>query len=509
MSKKLVGPILTLLVLGIVPLGVAEPTQEFSLEAKFSLKEIRHQGFVDFQGIMAFLPVSSDVNIAFARDGKYEPGEAPIGAPPWDLKSFSFSNKGKFQLLNHIADASIGWIWDVDAVWLGDHAYAATLTDGPSGLVFVLFWDYDYYTFYNRGGTITLRVARFDENGTLISGWTDLFTFDAHPDWGDYSREDYSSGLHVKVAVGNNQIGIALGLPFYSIGRLRSRAFFLRTDFHGNPIKKAVKLKLQNHGEKQRTLVFHPLWNGTRWLVPAATDFSYPEEARKVFIFASTDGQAKKFRRKMITSRQQLRLDFRNLSVVLSPSSSGQKGNSLLFVQEEISDFVKYTLENPNKYFIFPLNKQGNRASGAIEVLIPRMEYSFQYDPMYPNARHYDHFSNMIISYSPPSASDNSQDNDSGLYIAHMHHLYNSAPQGGGLYRNEQQLHLYKIYPEDGSVAHLGKIVDVGKAKLWPWLTPPLIAKSGKKILVITNGRFDRPGLRPSGYTSYFSKAKY
>jgi hypothetical protein len=474
---------LTLVLVGLFVCSLAGfSSQDFLTQAGFKLKAMKPQGFEKYQGMLTWVPVSKKNNVGFAKD-------YIAGSDEYRLVSQVFSTTGKCLLSTPFAEGKGHARW-AEAVWLPGDAQSLSQHQAPAGLVFVLFntsrpWDSAAY-----GGECILSVARFDENGVRIGDWVDLTTIKADPKY-------RIIGTTMGVSVGEDCVGVAVCAEMLAWEpHIKFTAFFMRTDFEGNPIhEKPVALKVPSKGNMPLTLVFRPAWNGVRWLVPMIYG-SAPWGSKgtsQVYIFASKDEKAKKFQAKLIDRDKQDQFAYEYLFLVPAPTESSPPAAKvqtqglpyLLFVQHVMVHYAGKNTELFYDYNLYPINKKGKKAAPGIEVMIPSEAQSHHI---------YNRFSNILPSYSPGEAGVSAQSNDDFLFIALTKALWSYPPK--------QWFYYYAINPQDGSVATLAQCVKQYDPGIFGY---PQLRENGKLIELINQAG---PSGNARTCVTYFSKFK-
>ena len=439
-------------------------TQDVFIQAKFPLKKVKAQGFDIYQGILAWTPVSEDVNIGFARNHS-------SGTDEYSLVSLTFSDKGKCQS-PILAAVDKGYPYVADLVWFNGESQTQELQNAYGGLVFALFSN----ALYQPGEEVTLAVAQFEENGILTSSWTDLITVKAP------SPLDFVYDKTLGVSIGDDCVGLSLSVVFYNnISIFRSFSYFLRTDFQGNLVDKPVRLKLFSNGARQSVKVFRPAWNGARWLVPLANthinDPYFYMQSSQVYVYASKDEKARKFKSRRIAQDKEDHETYDCLNLIpINPASLQAdpsiqaKGNDYLLFVQHMGDYS--TGPGPANlipdYHLYTINAHGRASGKPVEVLIPNQGFS--------NSRH-NYVSNIIPSHLLFQGAEGEQSEEDFLSAAQ---IVTISP-GPAL----QRLNFYKIYPSDGSVATLAKKEIHWRSKQ---IMPPSMRWNGKSILVLNQG---------------------
>ncbi len=411
-------------------------SQDFLTQAGFKLKAMKPQGFEKYQGMLTWVPVSKKANVGFARD-------YIAGSDEYILVSQVFSTSGKCQLSIPFAEGK-GQARHADAVWVSEDAKGLSQHQGSAGLVFVLFNTIRPWDSSALGGKFILSVARFDADGVRIGEWVDLATIKADPNF-------RIIGTTMGVSIGDGCIGVAVCAEMLAWEpQMKYTAFFLRTDFAGNPLdKKPVPLKAPAKGNMPLTLVYRPAWNGIRWLVPMIYG-SAPwgsNGTSQVYIFASKDHKANKFQAKLIDRDKQDQFAYEDLCLVPAPMDSSppvaqvqaQGLPYLLFVQHVMINYAGKNTKLFYDYSLFPINKKGKKAGQAVEVMIPAEAQSHHI---------YNRFSDIVPSYG---AGMGTLSSDDVLFVALTKSLSSWPPK--------QWFYYYAIDPDDGSVATLAQCV--------------------------------------------------
>jgi len=417
-------------------------SQDFLTQAGFKLKAMKPQGFEKYQGMLTWVPVSKKSNVGFARDYVADSDE-------YNLVSQVFSKSGMCQLSTPFAEGR-GHARQADAVWLPAEVRSQSFYQGAAGLVFVLFDKNSPWNSAAYGGRFVLSVARFDENGVRQGDWADLATIQADPKF-------RIVGSTLGISVGDGSVGVAFCAEMLSQDPdVKAKAYFLRTDFEGNPLqKKPTVLKLPTNGVWPLTLVFRPAWNGVRWLIPMIHG-SIPLGSKgfmgtsAAYILASRDDKAKKFQAKRIVQDKVDLFAFENLCLVPAPPDPSPQAASaqaqglpfLLFVQHVLVDYAGKNTAFYYDYNLYPINKKGKKSGTEIEVMIPSEAQSHHISSR---------FSNIVPSYSQGVAGMSALSSENVLFIAQTKSL-RSLPL-------KQWFNYYAINPEDGSVATLAQCV--------------------------------------------------
>jgi len=222
----------------------------------YSLRKLVPKGFSVYQGILDWVPVSSTLGIAFARN--YDKI-----ADVYSLASYSFSKTGVCSSSRTIATGKgsprgAACFWITDGV-SGERAASAY------GLVFVLFNEA-----YSNYEAAAVYVAKFDSSGGVSGRWKQIFREVTPKGWYIYAKSLFAFR-------GGQSIGIVPSLTFRKIQQTgqRSLAYFLEADIKdGSLIGSTKQLPLPIQGHSYSVRGFAPGWNGTSWLVPVAATMS-------------------------------------------------------------------------------------------------------------------------------------------------------------------------------------------------------------------------------------------
>jgi hypothetical protein len=314
-----------------------------------------------------------------------------------------------------------------------------------------------------------------------------------------HSPIDHLYEKSLEVSFNDDCVGVALCVTLagnYTFNR--SFPYFLRTDFQGNLIGNPVKLKLTSKGKHQVTKVFRPAWNGTRWLVPMANrhvnDPNLYMQSGQVYLYASKDGKAHKFKARRIAQDEQRHVSYDCLSLIPTNPASFDADATIQSEGKDYQLFVKHiTIEYPKgsgpfniipDYHLYTINAHGRSSGEPIEILIP--------DQGFTNSGN-NYISNIIPSYL---LSQGIEDGQGGNDFLSAVQVVTTSPS-----QNLRRFYFHKIYPSDGSVATIAE-----KETNWgsKQLMPPSMRWNGRSILVLNQAMENRPGRKVSDYISSF-----
>ncbi len=409
----------------------------------YPLIKIVPKGFSVYQGIWDWVPVSADKGIAFARNKDEKTGN-------YSLVSYSLSKEGVCSSPRTIAAGinprAAACVWIDDGV-SGDRAA------GPYGLVFVLS-----ETWGKSTDTATVSVAKFNSSGGVVGGWTQILKATTPKGW--YICEEALFALRRGKSVG---VVPTLCLQKHSGYSPKSLIYFLEAAAaDGGLIGGAKQLPLPKNGRDIYGLGFAPGWNGTSWLVPAATTAYKPNGdwkdilENKALVYVVSGGETHTAVMNEIATDKVISAGTYDLCLTRHPESDADmlmfvRHRTLIPKSQQKLDLFKYD------FSLKRLDIRGQLVN-SVAVSLPAPVHKLVYDAAYKLWWEYDYLSECLAK-------------DGTIYISRARTV-ELLKENSGDEKYEQEVDFYAVNPLTGAAGHRARTVHVwDKINLFrPWI---------------------------------------